>query len=118
MYVWQASKEKNRFEKLMEYFMNDDSNIDFMVSLGIYSTESLNDKCLANCTCSVNMLWVLSAIFGSVQVACMQFINIVVHSVENMNFRVHLQYEFTHLGLDKYLEVSYTKSNACVQYTV
>uniref|UniRef100_A0AAR2JIW1 Formin-like 1a n=1 Tax=Pygocentrus nattereri TaxID=42514 RepID=A0AAR2JIW1_PYGNA len=37
-------------------------------------------------------------------VACMQFINIVVHSVENMNFRVHLQYEFTHLGLDQYLE--------------
>lgn len=36
----------------------------------------------------------------------MQFINIVVHSVENMNFRVHLQYEFTHLGLDKYLQVS------------
>lgn len=35
----------------------------------------------------------------------MQFINIVVHSVENMNFRVHLQYEFTHLSLDKYLEV-------------
>uniref|UniRef100_A0A8C6KMA1 Formin like 1 n=1 Tax=Nothobranchius furzeri TaxID=105023 RepID=A0A8C6KMA1_NOTFU len=60
-------KERNRFEKLMEYFINDDNNIDFMV-------------------------------------ACMQFINIVVHSVENMNFRVHLQYEFTHLGLDKYLE--------------
>lgn len=39
------------------------------------------------------------------QVACMQFINIVVHSVENMNFRVFLQYEFTHLGLDEYLEV-------------
>ena len=36
----------------------------------------------------------------------MQFINIVVHSVENMNFRVHLQFEFTHLGLDKYLGVS------------
>ncbi|XP_037544693.1 formin-like protein 1 [Nematolebias whitei] len=63
----EVSKEKNRFEKLMEYFLNDDNNIDFMV-------------------------------------ACMQFINIVVHSVENMNFRVHLQYEFTHLGLDKYLE--------------
>ncbi|XP_019410106.1 PREDICTED: formin-like protein 1 isoform X1 [Crocodylus porosus] len=59
--------EKNRFEKLMEYFRNEDSNIDFMV-------------------------------------ACMQFINIVVHSVENMNFRVFLQYEFTHLGLDEYLE--------------
>ncbi|CAL1587723.1 unnamed protein product [Knipowitschia caucasica] len=63
----EVSKEKTRFEKLMEYFMNDDSNIDFMV-------------------------------------ACMQFINIVVHSVENMNFRVHLQYEFTHLGLDQFLE--------------
>lgn len=36
----------------------------------------------------------------------MQFINIVVHSVENMNFRVHLQYEFTHHGLDDYLEAS------------
>ncbi|XP_048033273.1 formin-like protein 3 isoform X5 [Megalobrama amblycephala] len=39
-------------------------------------------------------------------VACMQFINIVVHSVEDMNFRVHLQYEFTKLGLDDFLEKS------------
>jgi hypothetical protein len=37
-------------------------------------------------------------------VACMQFVNIIVHSVEDMNFRVHLQYEFTALGLDNYLE--------------
>uniref|UniRef100_A0A674BPW2 Formin like 1 n=1 Tax=Salmo trutta TaxID=8032 RepID=A0A674BPW2_SALTR len=59
--------ERSRFEKLMEYFSNEDSNIDFMV-------------------------------------ACMQFINIVVHSVENMNFRVHLQYEFSHHGLDDYLQ--------------
>ncbi|XP_069041749.1 formin-like protein 1 isoform X1 [Lepisosteus oculatus] len=67
--------EKNRFEKLMEYFRNEDSNIDFMV-------------------------------------ACMQFINIVVHSVENMNFRVHLQYEFTHHGLDEYLEkLKHTESD-------
>jgi Ca2+-binding EF-hand superfamily protein len=36
----------------------------------------------------------------------MQFINIVVHSVENMNFRVHLQYEFSMLDLDSYLTVS------------
>uniref|UniRef100_A0A9J8B1Z9 Formin-like 1a n=1 Tax=Cyprinus carpio carpio TaxID=630221 RepID=A0A9J8B1Z9_CYPCA len=64
---YQVCGEKNRFEKLMEYFRNDDINIDFMV-------------------------------------ACMQFINIVVHSVENMNFRVYLQYEFTQLGLDSYLE--------------
>lgn len=34
----------------------------------------------------------------------MQFVNIIVHSVEDMNFRVHLQYEFTALGLDSYLE--------------
>ena len=34
----------------------------------------------------------------------MQFVNIVVHSVEDMNFRVHLQYEFSRLGLDEYLE--------------
>ena len=40
-----------------------------------------------------------------IQVACMQFVNIVVHSVENMNFRVHLQHEFTQAGLDDYLEV-------------
>lgn len=38
----------------------------------------------------------------------MQFINIVVHSVENMNFRVYLQYEFTRHGLDDYLEASLT----------
>lgn len=35
----------------------------------------------------------------------MQFINIVVHSVEDMNFRVHLQYDFTKLNLDEHLEV-------------
>lgn len=34
----------------------------------------------------------------------MQFVNIVVHSVEDMNFRVHLQYEFTQLGIDDFLE--------------
>uniref|UniRef100_A0A8C5FZU4 Formin-like protein 2 n=1 Tax=Gouania willdenowi TaxID=441366 RepID=A0A8C5FZU4_GOUWI len=38
------------------------------------------------------------------KVACMQFINIVVHSVEDMNFRVHLQYDFTKLNLDEHLE--------------
>ena len=40
----------------------------------------------------------------------MQFINIVVHSVEDMNFRVHLQYEYTKLGLDDYLEVRWPYS--------
>ncbi|NWH40556.1 FMNL3 protein, partial [Chloropsis hardwickii] len=64
----EVCKEKHRFERLMEYFRNEDSSIDFMV-------------------------------------ACMQFINIVVHSVEDMNFRVHLQYEFTKLGLEEFLQV-------------
>uniref|UniRef100_A0A8C7ZZF5 Formin like 1 n=1 Tax=Oryzias sinensis TaxID=183150 RepID=A0A8C7ZZF5_9TELE len=59
--------EKRRFEKLMEYFRSEESNLDFMV-------------------------------------ACMQFINIVVHSVEDLNFRVYLQHEFTQLQLDDYLE--------------
>ncbi|OBS74535.1 hypothetical protein A6R68_14927, partial [Neotoma lepida] len=46
------------------------------------------------------------------QVASMQFINIVVHSVEDMNFRVHLQYEFTKLGLDEYLDkLKHTESD-------
>uniref|UniRef100_A0A8D1ULD8 Formin like 3 n=1 Tax=Sus scrofa TaxID=9823 RepID=A0A8D1ULD8_PIG len=65
----EVCKELHRFEKLMEYFRNEDSNIDFMV-------------------------------------ACMQFINIVVHSVEDMNFRVHLQYEFTKLGLEEFLQLT------------
>ncbi|XP_075758139.1 formin-like protein 3 isoform X2 [Pelodiscus sinensis] len=65
----EVCKEAHRFEKLMEYFRNEDSSIDFMV-------------------------------------ACMQFINIVVHSVEDMNFRVHLQYEFTKLGLEEFLQKS------------
>lgn len=42
------------------------------------------------------------------KVACMQFINIVVHSVEDMNFRVHLQYDFTKLNLDEHLEVTWS----------
>ncbi|XP_077108763.1 formin-like protein 1 [Ranitomeya variabilis] len=66
-YFMEVCDESSRFEKLMEYFRNEDHNIDFMV-------------------------------------ACMQFINIVVHSVKNMNFRVYLQYEFSLLGLDEYLE--------------
>jgi len=43
--------------------------------------------------------------FVLLQVACMQFINIIVHSVEDVNFRVHLQHEFSLLGLDDYLVV-------------
>lgn len=41
----------------------------------------------------------------------MQFINIVVHSVEDMNFRVHLQYEFTKLGLEEFLQVNWLGSS-------
>lgn len=39
----------------------------------------------------------------------MQFINIIVHSVQDMNYRVYLQEEFKLLGLDeclkKYVEI-------------
>ncbi len=41
------------------------------------------------------------------QVACMTFINVFVHSAEDMNFRVHLQHEFTLLGLDDFIEVRF-----------
>ncbi|VEL06832.1 unnamed protein product [Protopolystoma xenopodis] len=34
----------------------------------------------------------------------MQFINIVVHSTENINLRVYLQYGFHLLGLDDFLK--------------
>ncbi|XP_064648618.1 formin-like protein isoform X3 [Lineus longissimus] len=45
-------------------------------------------------------------------VACMQFVNIVVHSVDEMNFRIHLQYEFTQIGLDDFLgKLRYTESD-------
>ncbi len=35
----------------------------------------------------------------------MQFINIIVHSVQDMNYRVYLQEEFKLLGLDECLKV-------------
>jgi hypothetical protein len=36
----------------------------------------------------------------------MQFINIIVHSVQDMNYRVYLQEEFKLLGLDECLIVN------------
>lgn len=36
----------------------------------------------------------------------MQLINMLVHSVDDCNYRVSLQNEFTILGLDDYLDVS------------
>jgi hypothetical protein len=36
----------------------------------------------------------------------MQFINIIVHSVQDMNYRVYLQEEFKLLGLDECLKVN------------
>ena len=45
------------------------------------------------------------------QVVCMNFINVFVHSADDMNFRVHLQHEFTLLGLDDYIEV---RESTCI----
>jgi hypothetical protein len=39
----------------------------------------------------------------------MQFINIIVHSVQDMNYRVYLQEEFKLLGLDDCLKVKEMK---------
>lgn len=36
--------------------------------------------------------------------SCLQFINLIIHSVNLMNYRVHLQYEFELLGLDLMLK--------------
>jgi hypothetical protein len=36
----------------------------------------------------------------------MQFINIIVHSVQDMNYRVYLQEEFKLLDLDECLKVN------------
>lgn len=59
------------------------------------------------CLLGLSLLFLSLPIWAAAsQVACMQFINIVVHSVEDMNFRVHLQYEFTKLGLEEFLQVS------------
>ncbi|KAI1729038.1 diaphanous GTPase-binding domain-containing protein [Ditylenchus destructor] len=38
--------------------------------------------------------------------SCMKYINVVVHSTEDLNQRVALQYEFTNLGLDRFLEIT------------
>ena len=38
------------------------------------------------------------------QFACMNFINVVVHTTEDLNYRVYLQHEFSLLGIDEYLE--------------
>eukprot|EP00048_Salpingoeca_helianthica_P005724 m.90967 g.90967 ORF g.90967 m.90967 type:complete len:545 (+) comp13717_c0_seq3:162-1796(+) len=40
----------------------------------------------------------------AVVVACMAFINVVVHCVNDMNYQVALQHEFTQLGLMKLIE--------------
>ena len=47
------------------------------------------------------------------QVACMNFINVIVHSAEDMNFRVHLQHEFMLLGLDDFIMVSLESTHTC-----
>lgn len=38
-------------------------------------------------------------------ISCIKFINVIVHSTEDRNQRVALQYEFTVLGLHEFLEV-------------
>lgn len=100
--VSQVCSESQRFEKLMEHFKNEDNNIDFMVGL-YFRVLPLSSGVPFKLT-TTDVISHHHSLFVT-QVACMQFINIVVHSVEDMNFRVHLQYDFTKLALDDYLEV-------------
>ena len=44
----------------------------------------------------------------------MQFMNIIVHSVQDMNYRVYLQEEFKLLGLDECLKVREEKFDGFV----
>lgn len=68
--------------------------------------DNFKDVCIETKRFSTLMEFFMNYDFFNIDfmVACMQFVNIVVHSVEDMNYRVHLQYEFTSLGLDNYLE--------------
>jgi len=45
-------------------------------------------------------------LFFQQQVACMQFINALVTSPEELDFRIHLRNEFLRCGLKKILPVS------------
>ena len=38
-------------------------------------------------------------------VAALKFVNVLVHTVQDMNYRVHLQHEFTNLGYDQVLHM-------------
>lgn len=49
------------------------------------------------------------------QGTCMNFINVIVHSAEDTNFRIHLQHEFTILGLDEFIEVI---KSCCTTYCI
>lgn len=46
-------------------------------------------------------------LFPGLQVACMQLINALVTSPDDLDFRIHLRNEFLRCGLKKILPVSY-----------
>lgn len=60
---------------------------------------------------SVYHLWCsihsFSLVFPALQVACMQLINALVTSPDDLDFRIHLRNEFLRCGLKKILPVSY-----------
>lgn len=55
--------------------------------------------------CVVGCPILRSSLYLPIQVACVQFLNIVVHSPEDINLRVYLQYELHLLGWDTMLKV-------------
>lgn len=56
-----------------------------------------------SCT-AITLLPSLNSSVCPVQTICMTFINVVVHTCEDLNYRVYMQHEFTLLGIDKLLE--------------
>lgn len=68
----QVCGEKNRFEKLMEYFRNEDSNIDFMVSVhkaGDSQPEDLQPPALGAAPMVHQASWLCLHIWGCPQCA-------------------------------------------------
>ncbi|VDQ01659.1 unnamed protein product [Trichobilharzia regenti] len=89
------------------YFYNTRWVYDFLDYEGLETLTDLMFQCLPflsdTKTLTLDMLTALCLIEGG-HVTCVQFLNIVVHSPENINLRVYLQYELHLLGFDDLLK--------------
>lgn len=65
----------------------------------------------------VGVIFIHHCIF-SPQVACMQLINALVTSPDDLDFRIHLRNEFLRCGLKKILPVSYQYILLCSRLNI